>query len=767
MAQLRAHASRLLTASVWGSGALLGVVLVQIATGWGGDFRAQTINDLAYVPITVLTAVLGLRVVLKGGLDPRERRAWILLEVAFVVQGVARVASLVQDYRPGLPTYPAISDYLYLVAIPFVVAGLLLLPVARRSRAERLKLVIDSSIVVAGACMALWYLEIGPIVQMPGADPVVIVFSTAVPVLDLLLVFALIVLLPRRPQAGAAVGLLSASMAIKVVADSTYTIAYVQFGVAFRPGSWPFGLWAAGSLLTLLAVHRRLRQDGSAPGEAEHHGRGRLSWLPYGAVVLAYGLLAFVGREQPVYPLGGMIFGAIVLTALVIARQMFAQRENRRLAVTDPLTGLSNRALIAERLAEMTRQPLREDRHSAVLLIDLDRFKPINDAYGHEAGDAVLKAVATALRAVIRSGDTAGRLGGDEFAVVLPGLPSRAAAEGIAQRLVDALRTPVIFGDLVLGIEASIGVAFRDETTADADQLVAHADVAMYAVKRSGRGRYRVYTPDLDTRARDAELRRAVQNDELVVHFQPVVELTGGGHSAVEALVRWNHPTRGLLMPGDFIELAEETGAVIPIGEWVLREACRQAAGWRADNPDAEAVRLSVNFSARQVMQPGLVDTIRGILQETGFPAGRLVMELTESVVLQPDEQTVARLNALREMGIGLSVDDFGTGYAALSYLRALPVSVLKIDRSFIAGIATDPEAYAVAEAVVRLAQAYRLHVVAEGIETAEQARCLVEMGCGYGQGYYFARPMPGSALADLLASRRTAGPAGLSVGHL
>ena len=753
MTRLRGS-SRLLAVAVWGSGALLGAILVQRVTGWGGDFWARAINELVGVPVTVLTAALGLRLILRSDLDPKERRAWILLEVAFVGQALAHVVSLVGTFEPGLPAYPSVPDYLYLAMIPFVVAGLLLLPAERRSPAERLKLLIDSSIVVAGACMALWYLEIGPLLEAPGADPLVIAFSAAVPVIDLLLVFVLLILLQRRPEAGTAVGLLSASMALKVVADSTYTIGYVQFGIAFQPGSWPFVLWAAGTFLTLLAVHHRLRQDDPARGADRRPSRGRLGWLPYGAVVLAYGLLAFVARGEALYPLGGLIFGAIGIATLVIARQMFAQRENRRLAVTDPLTGLSNRSLIAERLAEMTRQPLREGRHSAVLLIDLDRFKPINDAYGHEAGDAVLKAVAVALRAVIRSGDVAGRLGGDEFAVVLPALPSRAAAESVAQRLVDALRTPVIFGDLVLAVEASIGVAFRDATTTDTEQLLAHADAAMYAVKRSGRGRYRVYTEELDTRGRDAELRRAVENDELVVHFQPVVDLTGGGSMAVEALVRWNHPTRGLLMPGAFIDLAEETGAVIPMGEWVLREACRQAAGWRDAYPAAEGVWLSVNLSARQVVQPGLAETIRGILAETGFPADRLVLELTESVVLQPDELTVARLAELRDMGIGLSVDDFGTGYAALSYLRNLPVSVLKIDRSFVEGIDTDPDAYAVAEAVVRLAQAYRLHVVAEGIETAEQARCLVEMGCGYGQGYHFARPMPGPALAELLAAR-------------
>ncbi|WP_305786965.1 putative bifunctional diguanylate cyclase/phosphodiesterase [Symbioplanes lichenis] len=748
MADVHKRPSRWLTAAVWGAGVLLSSILVQSVTGWGGDALAQLLNNSAQLPVTALTAALGLRLVLRGGLDSRERRAWLLLEVSFLLQVAGNGASLIQHLGGGPISFPSVPDHMFLLAIPFVVAGLLLLPAERRSRTDRLKLLIDALIVVAGACMALWYVEIGPLLEVPGVDPVVIAFSAGVPVLDLLLVFALITLVLRRPEAGAAVGLLGASMGLKVVADSSYTIALVQFGVFFGPGDWPFLLWAAGTFFSLLAVYRRM-----VPGASAQEGRGRrgrVSWLPYGAIAFAYALLAFVAREQSLYPLGGMILGAVVLTALVIARQVFAQRENRRLAVTDPLTGLSNRALITESLAGLTRQPVRDGRHGAVLLIDLDRFKPINDAYGHDAGDAVLLGVAAALRAVIRSGDTAGRLGGDEFAVVLPALPNRAAAEGIAQRLVDALRTPVVFGNQLLHVEASVGVAFHEEGVLDAEQLLAHADVAMYAAKRAGRGHYRVYTPDLDTRARDAELWRAVENNELVVHFQPVVDLSGGDCVAVEALVRWNHPERGLLYPGAFIELAEETGAVIPIGEWVLREACRQAAPW--------PVKLSVNLSAKQVVQPGLVETIGGILDETGFPAERLVLELTESVVLQPDEQTVARLSELRDRGIGISIDDFGTGYAALNYLRTLPVSVLKMDRSFVSAIDTDPDAYAIADAVVRLAHAYRLKVVAEGIETAGQARCLVEMGCVYGQGYHFARPMPGEALADFLAPARPGG---------
>lgn len=297
-----------------------------------------------------------------------------------------------------------------------MVIGVILMPAAVRSRTERLKLLVDSLIVVAGTCMALWYLEIAPLLQLPGVNFTVIALSAAVPILDLLLLFALITLRLRHPDFRGALRLLGAGILLKVVTDNTYIILIVQFGTQFSAHSWPFLLWPTADFLALLAVRHRLQQDDRP--QSKYRKRPSITWLPYGAIALAYGMLIVVGRDQSLYALGGLIIGAIVLTSLVIARQMIAQRESHQLAVTDPLTGLSNRAKIVDRLAELTRHPARGDRCKAVLLIDLDHFKPINDAYGHEAGDAVLKAVATAMRAVIRSGDTAGRLGGDEFAVL-------------------------------------------------------------------------------------------------------------------------------------------------------------------------------------------------------------------------------------------------------------------------------------------------------------------------------------------------------------
>ncbi|MFI5930855.1 putative bifunctional diguanylate cyclase/phosphodiesterase [Actinoplanes sp. NPDC051494] len=749
MARNREGADRLAGAAVAGSTVLVAAFLVFHLGGWGDDDLRVFVTDAVYVPVSVVFTLLSVRTVRRRGLDPRTRRAWQFIAAAFLCQLAGHTSWFVEDAILHSLTYPAFADYCFLAFVPFMLTGLLLLAGVRRTRADAVKLALDALTVGASTFMVLWYLVLGPIIVARDATISGIAYSAALPVGDLLLVLALAMLLLRR-SVTVAVRLLAGAVGLFVVADTSY--AYLQLHDGFVGGMWPDLLWLAGCQLLVLAAHRGYHEGGAGPG-GDRPARSRAGWLPYGAIALAYALLGVLARAEGIYPLGGMIIGAILLTSIVVARQMYALRENRELAVTDGLTGLANRTLVAERLAGLTRQPLRPGRHAAVLLIDLDRFKPINDGYGHEAGDAVLCAVATALRSVIRSGDTAGRLGGDEFAVILQNLPDRAVAERIAQRLVDALRTPVIFGAHLLGVEASIGVAIRDEDTAGGEALLQHADTAMYAAKRSGRGRYQLYTPDLDLRARDAELRRAIAGDELVLHYQPIVDLAHGGIVGVEALVRWRHPARGLLLPGAFIDLAEETGAVVPLGEWVLREACRQGAEWRSALPAAEGLRLSVNLSPKQVVLPALVEIIRGILDETGFPPDRLVLELTEGVILEPDAPTVARLEALRDLGIRIAVDDFGTGYSALSYLRRLPVDILKIDRSFVTGIAGDVEARTVAEAVVRLGMAFRMSVVAEGIETAGEARMLAGMGCGFGQGYHFHRPLEAAVATGVLRS--------------
>ncbi len=751
MSSRRAWTDRLVTVAVIAAGAVLAAHLVWYVGDWGSETLRAYVTDGIYPPLALLfTALAGRaarragRTARSGGPDRRTRLAWSVITAAFACQLVAHSSWFVEDAILHQTDYPSFADYWFLAFVPVMVVALFLLPGPRRSRSDLVRLGLDALIVGAGTFMVLWYLVLGPIFDTPGTSLSEIVYSAALPVGDLLLVLALTsVLLRSDGHGGPSVRLLGAGVAVYVVADVYY--GYIQLHDGFIGGTWPDLCWLLGCYLFALAAQRQHRQIGrlaAAPGIR----RGRINLTPYAAIMPAYGLLAVLGFRQGVYPFGGMIVGAVLLTALVVARQMTALRDNRDLAVTDALTGLANRNLVAERLSRLAQLPVRDGRHSAVLLIDLDRFKPINDAYGHDAGDAVLRAVATAMRAVIRSGDTAGRLGGDEFAVVLQNLPTPAAAAAAGERLLEALRTPVIVGDQPLAVEASIGVAVRDDPAVTGEMLLRQADAAMYAAKRSGRSRMRIYTAELDSRARDAELRAGIEAGELTVHYQPAVDLADERIVAVEALVRWNHPVRGLLMPAEFIDLAEETGTIVPLGEWVLRAACRAAASWA--HPD---LRLSVNMSPKQVVRADLVEVIQGILRDTGFPADRLILELTESVILQPDPMIVARLERLRDMGIGIAVDDFGTGFSALSYLRHLPVNVLKVDRSFVTGIADDPQARTVADAIIRLGEAFRLVVVAEGIETAEQAAALQEMGCRFGQGFRYHRPQPGESITRLL----------------
>ena len=424
-------------------------------------------------------------------------------------------------------------------------------------------------------------------------------------------------------------------------------------------------------------------------------------------------------------------------------------------AFHDPLTDLPNRALFMDRLAQALARAARRGDGVAVLFLDLDRFKVVNDSLGHAAGDRLLVAVAGRLAAGLRPGDTASRLGGDEFTILLEGLDGPEDAAVIAERLGAALAAPVPLEGHAVHVTASVGIAFSAGGDADADALLRRADAAMYRAKRRGRGHHERYCPGLDAGrggrlALEGELRQALERGELRVHYQPQVDLATGRVAGLEALARWRHPARGLLAPGVFIPLAEETGLILPLGRWVLVEACRQARRWGARRGGARPPVVSVNLSPRQFLQPGLADDVAGILRATGADPRALQLELTEGVLLEHTGATTATLEQLKTLGVGLAIDDFGTGYASLGYLRQFPLDTLKIDRSFVAALEGDDGA-ALVEAMVTLAHRLGLRTVAEGVETAAQADRLRALGCDLGQGWLFAKPSPARAAGRLL----------------
>ncbi|HET7489050.1 MAG TPA: EAL domain-containing protein [Acidimicrobiales bacterium] len=430
-------------------------------------------------------------------------------------------------------------------------------------------------------------------------------------------------------------------------------------------------------------------------------------------------------------------------------------------ALYDPLTGLANRTLFREHvgkaLARLRRSPARPH---AVLFVDLDGFKTVNDSLGHAAGDEVLAEVGRRLLRWLRPDDTAARLGGDEFAVLLENT-SQLDTGVLASRILDVLVTPIVVQGKEVVLSGSIGIALS-EPGQDADALLRNADAAMYTAKAAGKGQFRVFEAAMHTAALrrldlDADLRRAVGRKELTLAYQPIIDLATGELTGAEVLARWRHPERGMIPPLDFIAVAEESGYIRELGRHILTEACRQAREWHQRRPGSEPLRLCVNTSVRQIEHGGFFDQVALVLDDTGMDGRLLTLEITESLFMSDFGATVQKLRRLKELGIKLAVDDFGTGYSSLSYLRSLPIDVLKIDKSFVVGVTQGAEHSAVARAVVKLARTFNLRTVAEGIERPEQAEELYAMGADMGQGYLFSHPLPAPAMEAYLAEHPVA----------
>jgi diguanylate cyclase (GGDEF)-like protein/PAS domain S-box-containing protein len=434
------------------------------------------------------------------------------------------------------------------------------------------------------------------------------------------------------------------------------------------------------------------------------------------------------------------------------------EEELERHANLDLLTGLANRNLLKDRITQAINFAARAKRRMAVMLIDLDHFKRINDSLGHEFGDALLQSIATRLNAVVGQHATLARAGGDEFVIVLPDISSSHDAAVMAIRLQYALIKPVTVQERSFNVTTSIGISLYPEDGGDHDQLLKNADAAMYQCKESGRNTYRFYTADMNASTLahlelEQRLHHVLERDELVLHYQPVLDLKHNTITDVEALLRWRGADGRLIAPADFIPLAEDTGLIIPIGEWVLRTACRQLAQWQRDG--ARELRVAVNLSARQFSDSHLVSMVRDALDSSGLPPHCLKIEVTESAVMDDAARTVRILTELKALGVGISVDDFGTGYSSLAYLRTFPIEQLKIDRSFVQEVIDHPESAAIVHGIIGLARSLKLQTVAEGVETVAQREFLRAAGCDKLQGYLFSRPLPPAELHSLLLNHQ------------
>jgi diguanylate cyclase (GGDEF)-like protein/PAS domain S-box-containing protein len=485
-----------------------------------------------------------------------------------------------------------------------------------------------------------------------------------------------------------------------------------------------------------------------------------LSGLPNPEATAEYRLRHVDGSSRYVESIVSLIadatLGGYVLNTRDVTDRKMLEEELAHRAFHDSLTGLSNRAVFRDRVDHALARAARTGDGLTVLLLDLDGFKTINDSLGHDAGDELLIAVGARIHACGRESDTIARLGGDEFGILLEDEGDEARASSVADRVLQELAAPYRVGGRDVFVRASIGIATCVASDANMDDLIRNADTAMYAAKAAGKGRYEIFQPAMHERALaqfevQADLQRALERGEFVVHFQPIVDFVTQRVTGMEALVRWQHPTRGLLGPFEFIGLAEESGLIVPLGRWVLREACAQAVAWRAQYPEASDLTISVNLSTRQILEPDVVAQVREILAETGLEPSALVLEITEGSLMQDVGTTMVKLRELKELGVRLAIDDFGTGSSSLAYLQRFPIDLLKIDKSFVDDVtAGESQGSALVRAIVELAQTFELETVAEGIEEVEQLDQLRSFGCESGQGYLFARPLANEAIEAL-----------------
>jgi diguanylate cyclase (GGDEF)-like protein/PAS domain S-box-containing protein len=456
----------------------------------------------------------------------------------------------------------------------------------------------------------------------------------------------------------------------------------------------------------------------------------------------------------PIHDRDGLVAGSVLVFRDVTAARALAAQITR-LAERDSLTGLPNRLLLNDRIGQAIAGAPRNGRQIAVLFLDLDDFKRINDSLGHSAGDRLLQSVAKRLKQCVRNPDTVSRQGGDEFTAVLQEIEHPEDAAIAANRILEAVAETHSIDGCDLHITASIGVSIYPDDGLDAETLIKNADTAMYQAKESGRHTYRFFEPEMNQRAVnrqsiEEDLRSALKRNELTLHYQPKINIKTGAITGAEALLRWTHPTRGSIPPLQFIPIAEDSGMILPIGAWVLREACTQVMAWR--DAGLPLATMAVNVSAVQFRNKNFLKDLSAILRETGMDPRSLELEVTESVLMKHPEETAPILDALRQEGVQVSIDDFGTGYSSLSYLQLFPIDALKIDQSFIRKIAGNPGDTAIVSAIIAMGQNLHMRVIAEGVETLEDLTFLKAHGCDEAQGFYFSRPVPANDFAALLA---------------
>jgi diguanylate cyclase (GGDEF)-like protein len=727
--------------------AMLAGVAVNVAyilTGLGGAVADTLINrwgqNLIFATAVAL-CVLRVRAARDG------RGPWIALAVGLACYAAGNLYYSAVLYAVEEQPFPSPADVGWLSFYLPAYFGLGL--IARASvRRFHPSLWLDGLVAALAVAAAGTSAVVGPILAGVHGSSAGVVVSAAYPLGDLVLLSLTLGVVALHGWRGRMLAVLAAGLVAFAAADAIH-MSWTVAGT-FHPGTILDSLWVVGAALMALSAWQPAQRAGS-----ERLGSVAMLIMPLGFGLLALTVLAW--GEFGTLPLGGSalaiaaVAAAMLRTALSV-RELGALAETRRQAVTDDLTDLPNRRAFDQGLQDAIRRAEARGETLAVMLIDLDHFKELNDTLGHHAGDLVLEQVGPRLRSALRAEDLLARLGGDEFAMVLP---DAGAAEAAGPRIAAALGERFSIDGIELHIVASVGVALYPEHGTDAETLMQRADVAMYVAKERRTG-LEVYARERDRHTRDrleliADLRTAIATGELVLHYQPKVDLRTGAISGAEALLRWPHPIRGMVPPAEFIPLAEQTGVMRPLTSFVLDEAVGQAAAWHAEGLELD---IAVNISATYLLDGGLTDAVTAALDRHGLPAGRLILEITEDVIMSDPERSLIAIQALADVGVRVSLDDFGTGYSSLGYLKRLPVAELKIDRTFVRDLAVDSADQAIVQAIAALGQRLGISVIAEGVEGTDALARVTACGADGVQGFHFSPALAPEAFAAWMAER-------------
>ncbi len=749
---------------VAGAVGLFGLYLLWQVTGLGGTAERTLIGDIFFIPFNLLALYATAGAAKRCHADRRLYWSWTFVACAMAGNVIGVLFQGYHQFVRHLSDSPDATDVIFYLCL---FAALIAFAGGRRNVIRRWLFTLDTVTIALSGGAVLWYFVAGPLAGRDGDSIHQIVFAIAYPLGDLILLIAAVRSLQRgvAPSSRWAVRTIAAGILVYVVSDTG--LGYVGLHGKYLGGSRIDIIAMAAT--TLFAIAGALQPKVTTPEAHRLDGRSGSSWICFSAAAAVFVLVFVVERHDALRDLS-IITVAVLVAILVASRQLLGQRaltaeqaknddlvgELRHQAFHDNLTGLANRALFSERLEHALARRRSFSVNHAVLMVDLDGFKSVNDSLGHEAGNELLRTVAARLRDGVRRGDTVARVGGDEFALLLEDMSNQKAAVELVEHILGSIGEPVTIGGRVLVPEASIGMALTEEEPRTAEELLLYADAAMYKAKRQHGSHYCVFETAMQTALAErvelaADLQGAVKRGELRVFYQPILDLASQDLKGFEALVRWMHPSRGLLAPAAFIPLAEQSGLIHEIDTWVLYEATSEASRWGSGTARSQ-LSVHVNLSPLQLHESDLIETVTGALSAAGLEPRLLTLELVESSVVDDLDLARARLAELKLLGVRIAVDDFGTGYSSLSHLRTLPIDELKIDKSFIAAMETSEQARTLVHSLIQLGAALGINTVAEGIEDVEQLVHLRAEDCVQGQGYLFARPLDRDDLQSYLS---------------